>query len=176
MSPLSWTSNFTLVLDAGANQHGVTLLAGRLSGPAMCRFGPAPWSGRAVSEEDEEDENEELFSRGSPPSPWPMVEGGWGELYCSQNVKRSLPITVKQSLSQKGHGKGGGSCRDARGAPPAGKRSLTIPCHFGLAVQRRQGSEPFPSAAVLLSEQGFAPCALDNAQCRKLQTAPRSPH
>ena len=107
VSPLSWTSNFTLVLDAGANQHGVTLLAGRLSGPAMCRFGPAPWSGRAVSEEDEEDENEELFSRGSPPSPWPMVEGGWGELYCSQNVKRSLPITVKQSLSQKGHGKEG---------------------------------------------------------------------
>ena len=28
VSPLSWTSNFTLVLDAGANQHGVTLLAG----------------------------------------------------------------------------------------------------------------------------------------------------
>ena len=66
VSPLSWTSNFTLVLDAGANQHGVTLLAGRLSGPAMCRFGPAPWSGRAVSEEDEENENEELFSRGFP--------------------------------------------------------------------------------------------------------------
>ena len=128
-----------------------------------------------MSEEDEEDENEELFRRGSPPSPWPMVEGGWGELYCSQNVKRSLPITVKQSLSQKGHGKEG-VVVGTHGAPPTGKRSLTVPCHFGLAVLRRQGSEPFPSAAVLLSEQGFAPCALDNAQCRKLQTAPRSPH
>ena len=65
---------------------------------------------------------------------------------------------------------------DRTGRPPRGKRSLTIPCHFGLAVLRRQGYVPFPSAAVLLAEQGFAPCALDNARCRELQIAPRSPH
>ena len=125
-------------LDAGAGQHCVTLKldvklyfgTGRRGESARCHpsrwaperasnvsLCPAPWSGRAVSEEDEEDANEELFRRGSPPFPWPMVEGGWGELYCSQNVERSLPITVKQSLGQQGHGKGGGSCRDARGAP-----------------------------------------------------------
>jgi hypothetical protein len=44
---------------------------------------------------------------GLPPLPWLKVEGGWGELYCSQNVKRSFPITVKQRLSQKGHGRRG---------------------------------------------------------------------
>ena len=48
------------------------------------------------------------------------------ELYCSQNVKRSLPITVKQSLSQKGHGKEG-VIVGPHGAPPTGETFTNHP-------------------------------------------------
>ena len=36
--------------------------------------------------------------------------------------------------------------------------------------------ESLPPPPCCVSEPSFAPCALDNARCRELQTAPRSPH
>jgi hypothetical protein len=175
VSPLSWPSNFTLALGAGAIQRGVTLLAGRLSGPAKCRFGPAPGSGRAVSEEDEEDESEELFSRGSPPLPWPMVEGGRGELNCSQNVERSLPNNRQAKLEPKGP-RGGGEVVGTHGAPLCGETFTNHPLSLRACSPTTTRVCVAAAAAVLLTKQCFASCALDNAQCRRLQSVPRSPH
>ena len=114
------------------------------------------------------------FGEPFPPSSWPMVVGGWGEPIVHKIAKRYLPV-AQAKLEPKGPREGrGGDCRTTRGAHQ-GKRLLIIPCHFGPAALRRQGAETSPPPPCYALEQRFAPCALDNAQCRELQCIPRSP-
>ena len=99
-------------LDAGACQQCVTPSTGRRSGPAVCHsLAPHPEvvglcpkkkkrSNKRISSSVKRS-NKRISSSGRGLSPPPYlvatVEGGWGELDCSQNVKRSLP-NISQSV------------------------------------------------------------------------------
>jgi hypothetical protein len=102
------------------------------------------------------------------------VGGGRGHVNFTVHriAKRSLPNNRQAKLDPKRPREGGGNLSDRTGRPPRGKRSLTIPCHFGPAALRRQGAESLPPPPCCVSEQCFAPCALDNARCRELQCRP----
>jgi hypothetical protein len=84
-------------------------------------------------------------------------------------------ITVKRSLSQKGHGKEG-VIVGPHGAPPKGETFTNHPLSPRACGPMTTMVESLPPPPCCVSEPSFAPCALDNAQCRELQTAPRSPH
>ena len=91
------------------------------------------------------------------------------ELDCSQNAKRSLPNTFpnpsSRACAKRATGRGRGRCRPARGAPRETETKHPLsPRACGPMTTMVESLPPPPCCA---SGQSFAPCALDNAQCRE---------